>query len=300
MKITSVSELNDICIDDGCFLNEDLSFIKRVKRVAEIISRNKEAKPIILLSGPSGSGKTTTAHLIESILDKEGYDSHTLSIDNYFKTVVHDGNPIDYESPDRVNTDLLSEHIERLIACKEINLTHFDFTSQKCLVSDEKLTRKEGEIIIFEGIHALNPDIVKFDEGKTQKIFVNVDAAISYGDEMLSSKHIRLLRRMCRDRIYRGRNIESTAEYFESVERGTEKYLLPYSNRADFSIDSFIAYELSVYKSILFDEMLTIPLSDDKFYSGNIGKLTDFLSRIMGASADKVGKNSLIREFIGA
>ncbi|HBF86741.1 MAG TPA: nucleoside kinase, partial [Clostridiales bacterium] len=275
-------------------LSADADYLGKVRKIADKIADFSEEKPIVLLSGPSGSGKTTTAAFLEKFLDENGHEAHTVSLDNYFRTVYdHERETIDFESPSRVDGELLSEHIKLLSECGEVNVPVFDFVNAVRTEKRVPLKRKHGEIIIFEGIHALNPETVRFGDESTVKIYVSVRTRISDGFEVFEPKYIRLLRRMCRDKLFRGRDIRETLYHFDSVEDGEVKYIMPYKYRADFSIDSFIPYELGVYKTDLYSDLLQIK-DDDR-----ISLLKRLLKEIGETQPETVPENSLIREFIG-
>ena len=258
------------------------------------IDLSVEKGEVVSIIGSSGSGKTTTAKFLERFLDESGHEAHTVSLDNYFLTVSEsEKGKVDFESPTRIDGELLSEHIKTLTECREIKVPVFDFAAAKRSDKFISLKRSRGEIIIFEGIHALNPETVKFGNENTVKIYVSVRTRVSDGYEIFEPKYIRLLRRMCRDKLFRGRQVSETLEHFESVESGEIKYIMPYKYRADFSLDSFIPYELGVYKTDLYEDISK--LRD----SGVVSLLKRLLKSVGYFDVGNVPENSLIKEFIG-
>lgn len=296
MERIDVNYINSRYLSGADYMADDGLYIEVIKSVANEISIGAEKAPIILLSGPSGSGKTTTAQMLEKYLDGIGVETHLVSLDNYFKTVG--GQKVDYESPSRINADMLSRDVERLIGGEEVQLPTFDFEREVSVMSDVKLKRNAGEIVIFEGIHALNPGVVKI-KGGTKKIYVDVTTEIAYGDKVLAPKYIRLMRRMFRDKLYRGRGVVTTLKYFNSVEDGTSKYLLPYRDDADYAINSFTPYETALYKSGLNAELRRVygDLSGDERVAADI--MLEYFSKVTGRDFSSVPANSIIREFIG-
>ncbi len=297
MKTVSSEYINTQFNNKEDYLREDERLDGEIFRVADDILLHCKEKPIVLLSGPSGSGKTTTAHKISRYLDEKGHKTHVISLDNYFKTVSpEDEDKVDFESPSRIDSGMLSDHIGKISECKEVEIPVFDFINKKSVSSGVKLKRKKGEVVLFEGIHALNPDAVPIDGGTTMKIYASVRTRISCGNEIIHPKFIRLLRRMSRDAIYRGRNISETADYFKSVERGEELYVEPFKRLADYSLDTFIAYEPKIYAGLLRGEIRKIAETKNDDVMKYLGTC---LSKFTDGDVRSIGKNSIIREFIG-
>ncbi len=297
MKTVSSEYINTKFNNKEDYRREDERLDGEIFRIADDIALRCKDKPIVLLSGPSGSGKTTTAHKISGYLDEKGHKTHVISLDNYFKTILPDGqDEVDFESPSRIDSKMLSEHIKKISECKEIELPMFDFLSKKSVSSGIKLKRKKGEVVLFEGIHALNPDAVPIDNETSVKIYASVRTRISCGNEIIHPKFIRLLRRMSRDEIYRGRSVSETADYFKSVERGEELYVAPFKRFADYSIDTFIAYEPKIYAGLLLDEIrkVTESKNDDV-----MKYLEACLANFVAGDKKFIVKSSIIREFIG-
>lgn len=290
MNLTYINE-KYVSADD--FLSADKEYSVKLSAIKEAIKAKAETCPVTLISGPSGSGKTTTAKMLESMLDGEGYETHVISLDDYFKT-VREGEKVDFESPERVDGELLSSHIERLTCGEEILVPTFDFVNTRRTDKYARIKRGEKEIVIFEGIHALNPAVVNCSKINVNKIFVSAETAIDYGDKTLPPKFVRLLRRISRDKLYRGRSAADTIAHFIGVTEGEVKYVYPFAKNADFAVNSFIPYELKVYKTAIGDELAKISGENEI-----AAELTDFLDKVKGADESLVPVRSLIREFIG-
>ena len=163
MNSISISELNKLAKHpEKLILADENAYADRISKVAERIYLEREARPVVLISGPSGSGKTTSATRIQRVLSENGCTTHTISMDNYFlplceteKARDENGN-IDFESPLRLDIPLFREHIEKLFACEEIEIPGFDFARQE-RINGMPLKRGKGDLVILEGIHALNP-----------------------------------------------------------------------------------------------------------------------------------------------
>jgi uridine kinase len=278
-------------------------YFDQIKSAAEKIRITSSDKPIILLSGPSGAGKTTTSLRLARKLAKSGLKARTIAMDNYFlpnehgKIPVDENGNVDLESPFRLDIDLFKEHLTKLIDCRPVDVPIFDFVTQS-RSGVIPIRRESNEIIIIEGIHALNPLVTGGSTDNETCVYVSVRTRIkSKKGAVLHPQNIRLMRRLSRDRLFRGRAIKDIFDMFDSVSRGEELYIMPYKYRADIEIDTFLAYEASVYKNELFDGLEAA--SD--VMSGNIHyhSLTEILSELNPLDAGAVPEDSLIREFIG-
>lgn len=299
--ITEITRINEgICGDPENYIQKaDEVFGSHIRGIAENIAKNKNERPVILLSGPSGSGKTTTALMLEKMLDDMGCPTHTLSMDNYFMSLTAEEKELaaigemDLESPLRIDKDLLNEQIKALEDCKKVDVPNYNFADSKRDGVKLTLERKAGELVIFEGIHALNPDVITVPDDKLFKLYVSVRTRIVGGDIILHPSKIRLMRRMLRDRNFRKRSLRETMAMFRSVEDGENKYIMPYKHRADFDVDTFVPYELSVYRDDLLDDlrqMTDIP---------ELADVISVMSSVAALDSEFVPKSSLIREFIG-
>ena len=305
MRCINISQLNkSIKCDALEFIkksNED--YMAKVAVVAKSVADS--GKPIVLLSGPSGSGKTTTAMRLADELGKNGIKARVISMDNYFipnknieeKNVPRDeeGN-IDLESPYRVDIKIFQEHMKLMAECKPVEVPEFDFVTQD-YKSYTPITREENEVMIFEGIHALNPEVNGGVTDTATCVYVSVRTRLkTKNGDLLHPSHVRLMRRLLRDRLFRGREYDDIFAMYKSVQRGENLYIMPYKNRADFDIDTFIDYETPVYKGLIYDDLLNAEKSK---YSDMRSMVLKYLEEIDPIPSVFVPKNSLIKEFIG-
>lgn len=305
MKKIATSYINDSIKSSAWdfMLESESGYEQQISYVAEKLAEKADTKPIVLLSGPSGSGKTTTALRIEALLDAMGYPTHTISMDNYFlsakdneKARDHKGN-IDYESPMRLDIELFSRHLEQLADCEEIQIPKFDFVNQ-CRTEGYNLKRNKNELVILEGIHALNPLVTGEHLDFANCIYVSVRTRIeNETGQLLHPSMIRLMRRLLRDKMCRGRDFAETMDFFNSVQRGENLYIMPFKSRADFEIDTFLPYEVSVYKEKLLPELVLTRESYDDYY--RYSDMEKFLNELISLDNEVVPKNSLVREFLG-
>ena len=307
MRFINISQLNKTIKNDAAAFIEKTNrdYTKKVGAVASSIADNIKEKPLVLLSGPSGSGKTTTAYRIKDALGEIGINSHIVSMDNYFitnskldeKSVPRDeeGN-IDLESPYRVDIPLFQEQMKLMSEGQKVDIPVFDFVTQEHS-SYIPLTRKKDEIIIIEGIHALNPEVTGSTGEKASCVYVSVRTRLKTDNgDILHPSQVRLMRRLIRDRLFRGRSFDDIFAMFTSVQRGENLYIMPHKYRADYDVDTFIDYEASVYKSIIYDELKTY--KETAF--PDLRKMTlRYLKELEPISAELIPDNSLIKEFIG-
>lgn len=224
-------------------------------------------------------------------------------MDNYFLPAsagefpVDENGRTDLESPYRLDIPMFSEHLEKLSKGEPVEMPVFDFTTQSR--SDFiPVARKSNEIIIIEGIHALNPEVTGDSDDFTTCMYVSVRTRIrtKYG-LTLHPRKIRLMRRLNRDRLFRCRSLEDIFDMFESVTNGEEKYIMPYKKRATIEIDSFIPYEASVYAKMLRNDIENNREAFSAIEDGDV--MLKVLTELEPLSEELVPSDSLVREFIG-
>ena len=300
MKIELQTINQNVLQDTAAFIRKsNADYLKSLEKIADDIALHRDKKPIILLSGPSGSGKTTSALMIEKILDDRGIETHTLSLDNYFSPLTEQEKELfavgklDLESPKRVDSSFLTEQLREIYHCRPVELPIYDFKDSVRIQSGKILHRKPGELVILEGIHSLNPDIISFKDSRTAKIYVSVRTRISQNGVLLHPSKIRLMRRLVRDMLFRKRSFHDTLMMFYSVEEGENKYIMPYKYRSDYDVDTFMPYEICAYKEFLieaFRQMTDDPLVED---------MLKFLEQTEAISPEAITPDSLVCEFIG-
>lgn len=305
MKKIHVNAINrKVRDDEKLFVAEcDRKYNDKLIAIADSIEEQHNEKPILLLAGPSGAGKTTTALKIEEILDSRGIHTHSISMDDYFLpadsftvAIGEDGKP-DYESPDRIDRKLLYEHMEKINSGEEVVLPKFEFSGQ-CRRDGERLRRDKNDIVVFEGIHALNPEVTGAAGDYARCMYVSVRSRLELKDgELLHPCYIRLMRRLIRDGFFRGRSAAETLDMFDSVEAGENKYIMPYKHRAEFSVDTFHAYEPALYKNYLLDTLRRESRSYKDFE--RFLPMLKALEEIEPVMLGSVPVNSLAREFVG-
>ncbi|MGN0692617.1 MAG: uridine kinase [Oscillospiraceae bacterium] len=290
--------------DRGKFIElSEQNYSSQLEAAAEKIYLDRKARPIVLISGPSGSGKTTSALKIAELLKARGVNVHTLSMDNYFlpsdmgDLPLDENGNVDLESPQRLDIKLFSDHLSKIFMGESVDVPIFDFTTQ-LRTGSVPLRRKADEVIIIEGIHALNPEVTGDTDSFTNCLYISVRTRIVSSDgDILHPRLIRLMRRLSRDRLFRGRKLREVFEMFDSVSAGEELYIMPHKHRAAFDIDTFMPFEAAIYSEILHSELLAI--ENDMADNKNYRQIVKFLGEIHPVAADILPEASLIREFVG-
>ncbi len=305
MKIIKTSDLKKAVDTDsmGLIQRSEKNYYDQLSAVCRDAYENRETRPILLISGPSGSGKTSTANEVSRILMEEyGCQSNVVSLDNYFKNNDSPGMPldengnIDLESPFCTDLELLQEHIKLLNECKEFMMPIFNFKKQ-ARDGGVPFKREPGAIVIMEGIHALNP-LVTGENNFAMCVYVSVRTRLKSDEgQLLHPRAIRLMRRLCRDSLFRGRDFKAIFSFFKSVSVGEDKFILPFKYRANYQVDTFMAYEAPAYRNYLYDKLLAQAdiFKDNEYYK----KIMTFFEYFPSMEKEGIPKTSLVREFIG-
>lgn len=303
-----LSEINRRASEDPvAFVAEfDAKYSANVVRAADKIISNLDKSKIVLLSGPSGSGKTTTAKNIEIALEKRGITTHTISLDNYFRDVDPLTSPrgpdgeYDFESPDCLDTDLLIKHFYDLDHGTEIMVPKFEFHHQKRNDARAVPLRIVGdEVVIFEGIHALNDILTEQGEGVlATKVYISARSNIEHnGKVVFKGTWMRIVRRAIRDRQFRDTPPSRTFRMWESVRVGEKKYISPFKNKADIIFDSSFMYEVPVLKNRAASLFEDIDPATQRF--AEIMDMKKSFELFETIDEALVPPESLLREFLG-
>ncbi len=226
----------------------------RINKIATTIASSPQTR-IVLIAGPSSSGKTTFSKRLTLHLMANGKKPYPISLDDYFldrhRTPKDESGDYDYESLYALDLDLLQSHIRTLLGGGEIELPHYDFQSGESRKSGCRLRLDDDMILLFEGIHGLNPELTSqiSDESKF-RIYASVLAPIQINeDHAISKTDSRLVRRILRDYRYRGTSPHATIDRWPSVRRGEDKWVFPYQQYADVEFNSATFYEMSVLRN---------------------------------------------------
>ena len=305
----ALSKINNAVRSDpqGFVQESDAAYNKEIEAAARKIADNLSKSRIVLLSGPSGSGKTTTAKKIEAKLKEMGINSHSVEMDNYFKTVDPETAPrnregqLDYESPFCMDMDLLNRHFAALDRGEKILIPKFEFARQmRSDIKSQPLQLGKDEIAIFEGIHALN-DIITGRNPNAAKVYISARSDIldDAGEVVFKRTWLRLERRTVRDSKFRAWKADVTVKMWANVRRGEKLYISPFKDNASIVFDSSLPYEVSVIRAFaqpLFEHLRVSP--DTERYE-EVHHLAEAYPRFEILDEKYVAPDSLIREFIG-
>ena len=301
----SLTRLNEaVRSDPGAFAREcDAAFAKKVENAAGRIAEHRRESRVILLSGPSGSGKTTTALKIEERLRNMGIETHTISMDDYFKTMDPETAPrnrygeIDFESPFFLDVDILNRHFAMLDRGETIHVPKYEFARQmRSDIMCHPLRLGPDDLAIFEGIHALN-DIIVGKNPHAFRLYIAARSNLVDDDGNIVFQHawLRLCRRLVRDYQFRGCDAGFTLKLWDNVCRGEKLYISPYKENAHIMFDSSLAFEFAVLKPVVVPLLEAIP-------AGKYAVVEDMLrgfARIEAMDEKYVAPDSLAREFLG-
>lgn len=291
--------------DPKGFIEEcDNIYHQKIIAASDLIIENIKASPIVLLSGPSGSGKTTTAMKIEEELCKRGIGTHSIAMDNYFKTRTKDNMPltpegnIDYESPLCMDMELLNEHFTMLSCGEKIIVPKFEFARQMRILKPSKtLQLKKDEIVVIEGIHALNDDITSVHP-EAFKLYISARSNIMDGDDLcFKGTWMRLVRRTVRDNLFRGMDPNVTLGMWANVRRGEKLYISPFKDKASYKFDSSFPYEVSVFKNLASELFSKVPAGIERFEE--LRSIIPAFDLFEAIDPELLKPDSLLREFIG-
>ena len=282
------------------FVNEcEKDFEQRLDEVSQkaIYSGVK----ILLLSGPTCAGKTTIANKIIHDYHEIGKSVTVISIDNFFKErhedrEVNEDIKLDYDSVDVIDLPLLAECIGKIKAGNTINVPKFDFVTQKRSGYTQHVI-DENEIIIFEGIQAVYPEITSLFDVEYRGIFICVNEDVCINGVCFTKNEIRLIRRIVRDEKFRGATPEFTFYLWESVRENEEKSIFPNKDICKIQIDSFMCYELFLMKKYLIEVLTSLNESSKYYEKAKI--LIEKVSGLDEISYDYIPKGSLYTEFLG-
>lgn len=281
-------------------ISEALQEKKLSAIVDEIVARKAK---IVLLAGPSSSGKTTTSKRLSVLLMASGLHPHTLCTDDYFVNRVNtpkDANgEYDFECIGAVDTAFFQKQMRQLLDGEEVLLPRYDFPSGERVFEDRRLRIGEGDVIILEGNHALNPLFSQqIDEADKYRIYVSACTTVALDDHnYVPTTDIRLLRRILRDYQYRGYSALQTIKRCPSVSAGEDRWITPFSGNADATFNSALLFELAVLRTELMPILEQVSEREPEYSEAS--RLRKFLKYFRPVPASDVPRTSLLREFLG-
>ncbi|MGM9720161.1 MAG: nucleoside kinase [Prevotella sp.] len=275
---------------------------KKIARIAEMIAECKNVK-MVLIAGPSSSGKTTTCKRLSVQLLTNGIKPVGISLDDYFVdrelTPKDSSGEYDYEHVEALNIKLLNEQMNALMAGEEVELPKYNFQTGKSEKSGRRLKLNGNEVLVVEGIHALNPMLTaQIPEENKFRVYASALTTILLDDHnYVPTTDNRLLRRIIRDYKYRGVSAQDTIRRWPSVRAGENKWIFPFQENADVMFNTAMLFELGVIKSQAVPLLELVP-EDCEEYS-EAYRLLKFLKYIRPIPNIQVPPTSLLREFLG-
>ena len=303
--LRTVGDLNDA--DDKGFatdiinVNEALQE-KKIARIADQIAARHDVK-LVLLAGPSSSGKTTTCKRLSIQLLTCGLKPLQISLDDYFidrdKTPLDANGEYDYESIHALNIALINEQFNALFKGEEIELPRYNFQAGKSEKSGKRLKLGPNDIVVVEGIHALNPELTaQIPEQQKFRVYVSALTTILLDEHnYIPTTDNRLLRRIIRDYKYRGVSAQESIHRWPSVRAGEERWIFPYQENADAMFNSAMLYELAVIKQQAEPLLEQVPENCEEYAEAH--RLLKFLRYFHAISYRQLAPTSLLREFLG-
>lgn len=303
--INTLDEINKKAAQcPGDFIKEcNSEYYKNIIEIAKKIETDDDVK-IVAIAGPSGSGKTTTAHILQDQLEALGETTAVVSLDDFYLPadklpILPDGD-IDIESVNSLDIPLINKCFTQIINDGTSALPKYDFKTKSRISDATLLNIGNHGIVIVEGLHAMNPLITDLVPRKNiLKMYISVNRSVDddNGVQMLSSRQIRLIRRVLRDDRFRGSTATETLHLWNNVIDGERKYLYCFKNTADIQLVTFHPYELGVYRE-RFCKMRNTVHKNAPCYEYFIDT-ANALERFTAIDSSLVPGNSLIREFIG-
>lgn len=276
---------------------------KEIARIADKIVQSREDIKIVLVAGPSSSGKTTFSKRLSIQLSVLGAAPKQLSLDDYFvkreDTPLDENGNYDFEDFHAIDHDFLNNQLHDLFEGKEVDKYRFDFTIGQRVKTEDKIRLEDKDILIIEGIHALNPKLIdQVNQEHIFKIFISALTPISLDEHnYIPSTDNRLIRRIVRDSKFRNYSAAETIRRWPSVRKGEKKHIFPYQEEADVMFNSALLYELSVLKPYLVYRLRSVKEKDCEFAEAK--RLLNFISYFRSYNATEIPPTSILREFLG-
>ena len=305
VNISNIGDLNEKILNNDILDTIQMTEAIHQATIMEIVKkmREKESLKLILIAGPSSSGKTTFAQKLGTYLRIGGYNPITISMDNYFKerenTPKGKDGKYNFEVVDALDINLFNDQMNALIKGETVEIPEFDFIEGHKHYNGKFLTLKENDILVVEGIHALNPVLTEFISKENKyKIYIAPITTLNIdGYTKVSSSDTRFIRRMVRDYATRGHSVERTFELWQNVRAGEEEFIYPYLEEADAIVNSSLIYEPAVMKT--FAQPLLLQIEKSSKYYAEARRLYEYLNNFLPMETSNIPIDSLIREFIG-
>ena len=307
--IVSTGALNRRLVDGGAVELINLCEAHQERAYADLADKiyaERERVKIVFLAGPSSSGKTSSSLRVAQQLKVLGMNPKVIELDNYFvereRTPLDDDGNYDFEALEAMDLELLGQHLTTLLSGGEVELPRYDFKLGKPFFEGKMMRLEENDILVMEGIHALDPNMVpSVDQNRIFRIYASALTSLKLDENCcISTTDNRLLRRMVRDNRVRGISPEDTILRWASVRRGEEKYIFPFQENADSQFNTALLYELPMLRYYA-DPLLRRIQPSSPAYAEAV-RLLEFLEYIVALQPSEIAAippTSIMREFIG-
>lgn len=294
-KVTE-GNINDYVLLSEVYQNNNLL------NIARQISENKNIK-MVLISGPSSSGKTTSSKKLQLYLREFGLNPKSLSIDDFFvekeNTPKKEDGSYDFESIDAIDIDLFNKVLLKLLNGDKVKVPTYNFALGKKEYINDPISLEKNDILIIEGLHALNKKLTsKIERKKLFKIYLSPLTVLNLDNHnRIKTSDVRLLRRIIRDNRTRGYNAKEVLEVWPNVRSGEEANVFPFQDEADVVFNTTLLYEIGVLKTYA-EPLLYLVEEKDDCYKDAV-RLINLLKNVLSVPTDCIPRDSIIREFIG-
>ena len=305
MGVKYAGELNKIIVDgkiSDFIQTNEIIYNQNMQDIAAKVAKSRSIRAIFI-SGPSSSGKTTTSKKLALYLKSMGFDTLVLSTDDYFKERVDSPRKADgsyeFEIIDAIDVKLFNNQLKRLLNGEEVIIPTFNFITGEKEYKRKPTTLKKHQILIVEGLHAINEKIhSSIDDKKKLKIYISPFTPLALDrHNHISTTDLRLLRRMVRDYRHRGYSAEATLTNWMGMRKSEEMYVYPYQREADMIVNTALSYEIGVLRT--YAEPLLYSVDKNSEYYEEAVRILRFLKGFLNIPGDMVPIVSVLREFIG-
>jgi len=278
---------------------------KHFIQIADEITRryHQGGARVVLIAGPSSSGKTTSSKRLAIQLITNYIVPKVVELDNYFinreRTPRDETGDYDYESLYALDLEQFNKDVTDLLAGKEVAMPTYNFKKGEREYLGNTLKLEDGDILLMEGIHGLNPELTRnIPEHQKFRLFVSALTTLNIDDHnWIGTYDNRLLRRIVRDHKYRGSSALDTIKRWPSVRRGEDKWIMPFSENADAMFNSSLLFELSAMKNHALPILEQVPSSTPEYAVAS--RLMKFLNYFEPLDEKDIPSTSLLREFLG-
>lgn len=305
MEVPYLAQMNQLVIHSKIkdfISSNEILFEEDILKVTNVITSSSLIR-LVLIAGPSSSGKTTTMKRLSSFLRSRGYHPVALSTDDFFvdreDTPLDHNGKYDFECLEAIDLKLFNQTLKDLLDGNEVSVPEYDFVHGKKVFNGKKLQLKENSILLIEGLHCLNDDLIPYIDNKHKyKIYLSPFIPLNIDrHNYISTLDLRLIRRIVRDNRTRGKSVSETISEWQVVRSGEEKYIFPYVYQADVIINTALAYEIGALKVYAMPLLYSVGI--DSLYYNEARRLIQMLHMFFSIPSEFVPNDSILREFIG-